>query len=299
MKTSILTLFTILAAQAVLGQSRIVKSADIEHEKRLQCDIEVDYGTIFINPVGGEKLFSVNAKYNKEKANPSIDFERDGSDASLIFKSNSKKNKVVVNEDDENSDNYDSRSGVDGNEFSKSDFLVNLDLGKNVEHELIFTIGAGTANIDLSGLKLADLEISSGAAKINLQCNVLNPNVIRDGRISTGVGDIRMEGLMNLNFKRLQVEGGVGKFDLTFNGKSTGKHFVNVETGIGTVVIRVPKSVGVRLIDDSSFFSNLSVPRNYKKKGGVYQTENYQDAESTIEFTVTSGMGSITFETAN
>lgn len=299
MKKFTITIISLIAAQAVFAQSRLVKSADIEHEKRLQSDIEIDYGTIFINPVGGEKLFSINAKYNKEKAVPRIEFDRDGSESMLNFKSNSKKNKnVTINSDENDEDQSDSESNSNS-DFSRSDFLVNFDLGKNVEHELRFTIGAGTANIDLSGLRLSHLDISSGAAKINLQCNTQNSNVIRDGQISTGVGDVRMEGLMNLNFKRLQIEGGVGKFDLTFSGQSSGKHFVNVETGIGTVVIRVPKNVGVRLIDDSSFFSNLNVPRDYRKKGGVYQTANYQDADSTIEFTVTSGMGSITFETSN
>lgn len=291
----------LLFALILSAQTRMVKVADIEKEKRLETNFDVKYGVIYINPTGSDRLFGFYAKYNKDAFTPVLEIERDGNSASLAI--SAKGNKKSNSNSDDNIQDFDldetAKAWKGIKEQGNSDLAIYLDLGKKVEHDLNINIGAGTGNIDLSGLKINNLEINSGAGKFYFQCNEPNPNLLREGKISTGVGDVRLDGLLNLNFKRLKIDGGVGKFSLNFNGKSEGNHSVDISTGVGSVVIRVPYNVGVRLNDDSGFFSNLRVPRDFRKRGDIYQSPNFQEAASTIEFNISSGMGSISFETIN
>ncbi len=299
MKTIILTYF--ISAFSVAGfaqNAKFVSNADIEHEKRLYSEFEIDFGTIKLNPISNDRLYMVNIQFNKDKTKPFIDFDRDGSESTLRFYTKSKgvdgsNTNVDFNIED------DSENNQGDSKVKKSDFTGSIELSKEVDHDLKFSLGAGTADLNLTGLKLTNAEISTGAGQLKIQCNSTNPNVLRDFSIQSGVGAVKAEGLLNLNFKRMKVEGGVGSFDLNFSGNASGKHSVDVQTGIGSVVIKVPKNVGVRITDDSSFFSNLTVPREFKKRGSIYQSANYSDSDTTIEFTISSGMGSVKFVVVN
>ncbi|MCK6602860.1 MAG: cell wall-active antibiotics response protein [Bacteroidetes bacterium] len=283
--TSTLLLGCLLLPAAGISQSRMMKSADIDEETLLKSDIEIDYGVIRL--MAGQKpvLFNLDATYDKHTLDPELDFRRFNDMAKMKFMTNS------------DGVNFDSSEEED-EENGRTRFKGKLELGPKVEHDIRFSIGAGSADLDLTNLNLTGLDLNSGAGSIKLAMRSLNQSEIKKCKIQSGVGEIKAFGVNNLNFSSLAIENGVGSVYLDFSGTSTGTKSVSVETGVGEVKIVLPPSVGVRIKDNSGFFSNLTVPPQYSQKGDYHMSPNYKSAKTVIEFDVSSGIGSIIFITS-
>lgn len=278
--TTTLLFGSFLSTGLVFSQSRMMKSADVDEETRLKSEIEIDYGVFKLNSVTSDVLFNLDVTYDKDKMDPDLEFRRSGELAKMKFSTNS--DGVSFGNDD-------------GEDDASTKFRGKLELGSKVEHDIRFSIGAGAAELDLSNLKVSNLDLSSGAGSIRLFIKSLNQAEVKKCNIQSGVGEIKATGLNNLNFQTLSVENGVGSVFLDFAGLATGNKKVNVETGVGEVKIMIPATIGVRIKDNSGFFSNLTVPSQFNQHGEYYTSSNYKTAKTTIDFDVSSGIGSIIF----
>lgn len=283
MKTNRITL-TFLACTALtanlLGQSRLIKSADVADETALTTTINVDYGSLKLKAGDPSKLFSVNALYDSDAMDPDLVFKRGKATAKLVFSTNSSGINMSNRKSDEN-----------------GDFQSTMQLSPSVGHDLQISIGAGESDIDLSGLTVTSLDLSNGAGSCKLTSTTPNPETIRHITIQSGVGEVEAKGLSNLNFRKLTVNNGIGQITLDFSGKAEGHKAVTIETGVGEIKVLIPAGVGVMVRDDSGFFSNLSVPKNYTQEEETYYSPNYETAKATIEFDVSTGIGEIRFVT--
>lgn len=278
--TTTLLFGSFLSTGLVFGQSRMMKSADVDEETLLKSEIEIDYGVFKLSGVQSGVLFNLDAAYDKDKMDPELVFKRFSDTAKMKFTTNS----GGVSWGNDN-----------GEDDAKTKFRGKLELGTKVEHDLRFSIGAGAAELDLSNLNLSNLDLSSGAGSIRMVVKTLNASEVKKCKIQSGVGEIKATGLNNLNFKNLSVENGVGSVYLDFTGMASGNKKVDVETGVGEVKIMIPATIGVRIKDNSGFFSNLTVPSQFSHSGDYYTSSNYKTAKTSIDFDVSSGIGSIIF----
>jgi hypothetical protein len=99
---------------------------------------------------------------------------------------------------------------------------------------------------------------------------------------------------MNLNFQKLKFSGGVGSYTLDFSGKLQQKAYADVEVGLGSIVVYVPKNTPARVITDESWFSSVDVDDCFEKtRKGTYETDGFGQSDRSLTIKIGSGLGSI------
>src|SRR5690606_7258448 len=133
-----------------------------------------------------------------------------------------------------------------------------------------------------------------GASRTMLR--VSSPNVQECERLEIEVGAARFEaqGIGNLNTSHLTLQGGVGEVVLDFTGEWQQDLDANIEMGLGSLTLRVPVCLGVRIVKDgllASFDSQRLTKRVY-----VYYSEDWETAEHKLSLEVDAALGSIRVE---
>jgi hypothetical protein len=105
-----------------------------------------------------------------------------------------------------------------------------------------------------------------------------------------GAGQNRV-GLAGLNVNHLQIHMGVGELhlDLTRMGKNSMQG--DIEGGVGSAWVRLPKDEGVRVIASGGIGSVRA--DGLKNSGDSYVNDAYGKTPQAIELTVHGGVGEI------
>jgi hypothetical protein len=124
----------------------------------------------------------------------------------------------------------------------------------------------------------------------------LSPDVSLDLDLDTGSGSCDFD-LTGLQVSALVLDAGSGSIDLalptasTFDGR--------IEGGSGSIAITLPESVGMRVALESGSGSfrpgeRLRLVEGKRGDDGVWKTDNFDTAETTIVLKIDQGSGSIT-----
>jgi hypothetical protein len=124
---------------------------------------------------------------------------------------------------------------------------LRLGLARTVPLDLDMEFGGTAASMELGGLTLQSLRLECGATDATLGFATPNRVRMRDMEINVGAADFRAVHLANANAEQLRIRGGVGSVDLDFSGTWTRDLSVSTRLAIGTLTLRVPADVGVRL----------------------------------------------------
>ncbi len=155
-------------------------------------------------------------------------------------------------------------------------------------------LGAGRGELDLTGLKVQELRISTGASDVYMTCNEPNPIIADNIEIESGVSKFTAENLANLNFRRMAFSGGVGSYRLDFGGELMNDADASIDVGLGSVIVVIPERTHARVHYDDGWFSRFSLAGDFHKaKSGVYETEGYDDAGKRLDVRIDSGLGSV------
>jgi hypothetical protein len=177
----------------------------------------------------------------------------------------------------------------------REDDVVNrwdLELGGQPT-DLQINAGAYKAELELGGISLTGLQISDGAASVRLAFSDPNPVSMDTFRYLTGASDVRMVGLANANFAKMEFEGGAGSYDLDFSGDLQQDAEVRVNSGLSSLRIAVPAGVPAR-VEVQGELSEVVAGDGWSGTGPVY-THAGQGAGLTI--IVNSSLGSVQLET--
>jgi hypothetical protein len=168
---------------------------------------------------------------------------------------------------------------------------LNVELSTEVPMDLDLEFGAVKAHIELGGLRLTGLELSTGASETRLR--VSEPNTERVGLASFEVGAAAFTArqLGNLNAERIEVEAGVGDLLLDFTGEWTADARASIEMGLGSLELRLPRGLGVKLIKDTFLVSLDS--QGLVKRGDAYYSLDYDDAEVRLTIDIDAAFGSV------
>jgi hypothetical protein len=234
-------------------------------EDRLRVEVEYGAGHFQVEPAGPETLYRANLRYDAEVFRP-VSSYRSGQ----------------------------LRIGVDGGNIRgrnlKSGHLQ-LRLGPTVPLDLILRFGATEADLELGGLRIHSARISTGASKTNLRVSQPNPDVCRFIELEVGAAQFSATGLANLHAERLELSGGVGEVVLDFTGDWRTDMTADINMGLGTLTLRVPRGVGVRVHKEGLFAGFDS--QGLVKRGDVYFSEDWEGAEHKLNVNLDAALGSI------
>ena len=168
---------------------------------------------------------------------------------------------------------------------------MDLALSRDVAMDLNMDFGAVRADIDLGGIRLTRLEINTGASQTQIDISEPNPETMSRASMDVGAAEFTVRNLGNLNTEVIEIDAGIGEIDLDFTGDWRQNARVSVDMGLGSLVLRFPRGLGVRLVKDT-FLTSLD-SQGLVKRGDAYYSLDYDDAEYQITIDGDAAFGSI------
>lgn len=169
---------------------------------------------------------------------------------------------------------------------------LELELSKRVPMRLHLEFGAVQARVDLGGLRLQRLELSTGASEAEIRVSEPNPLEMEWARFQVGAASFTARDLGRLNAREIEVEAGVGSVRIDLGGLQRAETRVRAEMGLGSLEILVPRGVGIRL-DRSTFLTSVSTA-DLSRRGDSYYSPEWESAERRVVIEVDAAFGSVT-----
>lgn len=172
------------------------------------------------------------------------------------------------------------------------DGRLDVGIGRSVPTTLEVRVGAAEAEMELGGLPLTGLSLETGASETTIRFDAPNPVEMDRMEIRSGAAEIELLELANAAAREIRVEGAVGDVTLDFTGAWRRDVEASVKLGLGSLHLRIPADVGVRLRKSSllSSFSGFGLER---AEDDSYRSENWSEAEHRLELSVDAAFGSI------
>lgn len=269
--------FALVASSALAHAQELLRreipASDI---RELDASIKLSFGHVSLRRGDSDKIAVI--EYTKPKdpeSNLEFRYSATGGVGSLVIRS-------------EEEEGFWDRSS------EKDDRRWSIELTDRVPVMLRFELGAGDGEVDLTGLQLRSLSVSTGASSIRLECNEPNPITAESVEIESGVSKLSAYNLCNINFDRMAFSGGVGSYRLDFGGKLRRDANVTIEVGLGAVTVSLPENIPVRIKHADSWFSSFDLDESFLKKGkGVYESAAYGSAGQRLVIAIESGLGTV------
>lgn len=265
-----ITALALLAPRPAHGQDwhTTSYSRQAAGESNLRVDVEYGAGKMNIAPADPGTLYRASLRYDANSVTPKVSYTS---------------GRV--------------RFGMEGNNVrgrNLEEGRLDLRISPDVPVELDLAFGAADATIELGGVRLRNATVKTGASRTMLQ--VSSPNTEQCRRLSIEVGAARFEakGLGNLNTPRLHVQGGVGEVILDFTGAWQQNMSADVEVGLGSLTLRMPTGLGVRIVRKGLLASFDS--QGLTKRGDAYFSEDWETAEHKLSLNLEAALGAIRVE---
>lgn len=246
----------------------VTMSRQVSGEDRLQVRVTYGAGHFKVRPADQGQLYRMQLRYDEDMFEPHADY--DGDRLRLGVENVGKSVRLGRN-----------RSGGE----------MDLMLARDVPMSLDLEFGAVRADLDLGGLSLTRLDLSTGASESTVDVSESNPVDMRTASFRVGAADFTARRLGNLNARRIDVSAGVGDITLWFNGDWRQDAAVSIEMGLGSLELRFPEGLGVRLTKDS-FLTSLD-SEGMVKRGDSYYSLDWEQADRKITIDLKAAFGSV------
>jgi len=268
----VLILSSILSLGFSQELKQIEKSEPLGEVKKLEVKISFGQGRIELSPGNAEKAYEAELEYSRRYFSHELDYHIRGDTGVLDLRVKGR------------------RKGLFYSRRKKN--WLNLKLNPTVPIDLDLNMGACESSIDLSGLRISMLELSTGASEVDIYFDEFNKEPLSKMEVNAGVGELKVSNLGNANCQRLIFKGGIGEYELDFSGQWQDDCQAEVKIGIGEISLKLPRYLGVKLIASKSFLSTLDLD-GFVKEGDVYYSQDYNQAEYHLTLRVKAGIGEV------
>ena len=255
---------------AAHGQNRrtVTMSRQVEDEQYLEVNVEYGAGRFSVGPAEAGVLYHMQIEYDEDVFEPLAEYR--GSSLRIGVESLGRRIRL----------GRDRPAGT-----------MELALSRDVAMDLNMDFGAVRADIDLGGIRLTRLEINTGASRTVIDISEPNPETMSQASMDVGAAEFTVLNLGNLNTSVIEIDAGIGHIELGFTGDWRQNARVSVDMGLGSLVLRFPRGLGVRLVKDT-FLTSLD-SQGLVKRGDTYYSLDYDEAEYQITVDVDAAFGSI------
>lgn len=245
----------------------VTMSRQLEDYDDLRVDVRYGAGVFSIRSTDEGLLYRMNLKYDEGRFEPVADFSGDRLELGVETR----------------------RRGLDIDTDEAGE--LRLELARGVPMDLDLEFGAVKADLDLGGLALTDLDLSTGASESVIDISELNPSRMETASFEVGAADFTIRNLGNLNAATILVDAGVGSLKLGLDGRWQRDARIGIDMGLGSLELRVPEGLGIRLRKDS-FLTSLD-SEGLVKHGDVYESLDYDSAERRLVIDLDAAFGSV------
>lgn len=262
----------LVAAPALGAQdwNTVTTSRAFQGEDELRVDVQFAAGHLRLQPGAAGSLYKATIRYDAELFRPVTEY-RDG------------RLRVGLN----------TERGIKlrgGRNAGRLDVA----LGPDAPVALDLEFGAAQADIELGGLRIRTAEISTGASETTLRFSEPNRDRMSSLKIEVGAAALRATGLGNANVEEISVDGGLGDVVLDFSGEWRGNTTADIDMGLGSLTLRVPRGVGLQVTKDGFLASFDS--EGLVKRGSGYYSLDWDTAPHRLTVRVDAAFGSINLQ---
>lgn len=266
-----------------------------DHES-LRVEVVYGAGRLTLEPADGDLLYDVRMRFDAERFVPVRSWSREDGRGNLRVALASARGsrgrpRSRIRLDDADLD----LRLADLKRLGDSAGHLEVGLGRSVPVELAIHVGAAESALELGGIPLRRLELNTGASETRLSFDQPNPARMDELALKLGAATFRGEKLGNADFERFTFEGGVGDVVLDFTGRWRRSARGSIRMGVGTLAVRVPPELGLR-IRKKSFLTSFDGP-GLVEEGDAYRTPNWGEARVRLELELDAAFGSVRVET--
>ena len=228
-------LLSLLAALALLATGLQARST--QETRKIGLDgaektfIELDFGAgeLTIVPTNSDQVAVIDLDYDSREVEYDITYDvRRGI------------GQLAIESDRQNHHDMDSE-----------DNILDIAISTKYSTSLVMDIGACDAEMDLGGIPLLEFDLDVGAASAEIEFSEPNPVRMKELNIDAGAASVEMLSVGNANFDRFTFDGGAGSFEIDLRGEYSGESQVDIDIGLGSAEIILPRGVAVRVETDS------------------------------------------------
>ena len=225
-------------------------------------------GELDIEAGDPDSLFAGRFRYNVEQWKPSVTYE----EGELTIEQGGTKRELGV------------PTGNTRNEWE-------LEFSPQIPIEMRIDVGAGAGNLNLSGLELSELDLRMGAGDFEVRFDESNPVEMRELTMETGAAKLDIRGIGYASPEKATVNGGVGEITLDLTGAWSNSSEVDITTGVGSITLRLPDDIGVRVETDGGL-TNVEAGE-FRRTDGAYVNDVFGETEVELRIHVTTGVGNL------
>lgn len=262
------------AATANAQEWRTVRSSrqlrdTSEHEVRVRYGA----GRLSIVPASTPVLYALEMTYDEGSTAPRVDYDA----ASRVLRMGVEMEQVRLH-----------NPGADDN---LSELL--LQLSPKVPVSLDIEAGATRTALELGGLAVRSLSLSSGASETTVSFEAPNPTRMRRLEVRVGAAGLTIDGLGNATVRDVRVSGGVGNVTLDLSGEWREPEMeLDLQLALGGARVAVPEDVGIR-VEMSRFLAGFAHP-GLVRRGGAFYSENWESATRRLRVRAETALGGLT-----
>jgi hypothetical protein len=249
------------------------ENVPLDGAESANVDILFGAGDLEIYATDSDNLFVGNFVYNVEEWEPEVSYD----DGNLTIKQGG---------------GEDAWGWPDGSTSPRN--VWRLGFSPDVPLDMDIKAGAGEGNLDLTGLQLERLNVDMGAGNFDIQFDEPSETNMRRLTINAGAGRIDVDGIGNVSPEEIVVQGGAGDITLDLTGDWSRSADVAITAGVGSLKLRLPADVGVR-VDVEGGLSSVTAT-GLRKSGGDYVNDAHGESDTEIEIRVTTGVGEVDLE---
>lgn len=241
-------------------ENRVIPLGEVDSLK-----VSIKFGAGKLALISGEEdVFEGNFQYDKSILKPNIQYEILGETGILTLSQSIKKDLDLPFP-------YKNR--------------WNLKLPSGIPLQLYINTATYSGDINLTNLQIENFYLTTGASQTNIVFNQPNLIDLKNINIKTGASTIKMLGLANANFDEMNFTGGAGSYTFDFSGSLTKKSKVSINVGAAKIILKIPSSMGTKIIFRNFPASKLDIRGFIKINDQTYVNTEYgkRDAELDIE----------------
>jgi hypothetical protein len=166
-----------------------------------------------------------------------------------------------------------------------------ITLTRRVPIELEISTGAGRAAVDLTGLR-GEVRVRAGAGAVAVTFGE-GEAALEELELHAGAGRFEATGLGHARARAIDVRAGVGEVRLDFTGPGREMTEVEINGGVGQIIMTVPQDVGVRVRGRGGVPGRLTLPGFTQRDGDEHLNALWDTAPVRLDIRVRVGVGGV------
>lgn len=271
---------------------RMTTARQVDGVRAVTMSVEYGAGTLLVGPAEEGLLYQASLRYDGSVFEPIRDYRLSDGVARVELGLSGEGGDLDLEMDWHDLDLGDLSLGeLD----AESGGHMEIGLSRSVPTDLKVMTGASSGTLRLGGLPVSSFRLATGASETTVSFDDRNPVSMDRLEVKAGAASLELRRLGNARAEEMRFEGAVGDVLLDFTGEWTGDASAVIKMGLGSLRLRIPDDIGVR-VRKSSLLSSFSGLGLRKADDGSYRSANWDSADHHLDLTVDAAFGSIDVE---